>query len=382
MAIGSIIQAEQTKDENGSIWAGAFLWARPQVDDFARSSAESEWSRPTPPYRFDNTCIVRCAFDREDVEPPLPPVDPFIAGLFDDPEYADVLFRVEAVPQAPLAYLLCMKRLLVLRSRHFKTVFEAGFSESTAFVRLDPAKLARKTEGLYDGDADDFGAFEAAVLSTSAVDSRELADSEQEESSPQLAVAEGDSGEVHSDASEEEPPSASPDPLARQFLQVNLTGYSYPTYRALLYYYHTHDVHFLPSVSNYLVAHHDKEELPARNEWLAAKALAQRQTPQPCSPHALYRLADEHMDDAIKKRAKGFIIRGLTVENVAYEAFCQLSIDFDDFRDSVLEFLLDKWDEVKTTKAFKQAMSLLEGGQLPGGAAILSKIFERLVVKK
>ncbi|GAA5974665.1 hypothetical protein JCM11641_007048 [Rhodosporidiobolus odoratus] len=185
------------------------------------------------------------------------------------------------------------------------------------------------------------------------------------------------------DGSEGDKQIAPGDPDARPFLTIHIKNRSYVTYHALLYYLHAKDILFTPSISNDLVKQYEAKAKDAgtlpddKNTWLIVNAL--RDDPPPCNLHALYCLADEYLEDELRGLAKDFIVRSLTVENVAYEAFCVLSMDYDDSQQPVVKFLLDNWVKVRDTKASNQVVELLEAGKLPGGGAVFKKIFAGLV---
>ncbi|BGP20754.1 hypothetical protein JCM10213_004824 [Rhodosporidiobolus nylandii] len=175
--------------------------------------------------------------------------------------------------------------------------------------------------------------------------------------------------------------------MPRYLSQITIKRCSYATVRAFIEYLYTGDISFTPSLSDYLVekvqqnfqafSHSHLEQ--SQQGWLSWQA--QRSEPKPCNPHALYRLADRYLEEDLKERAKGFIVRSLTVENVAYEAFSALSVDFTDLQKPVLDFLLSHWDEVKNTTGMSNVRRLLASGYLPHGDEILGKVFDGLTKK-
>ncbi|GAA5884316.1 hypothetical protein JCM6882_002224 [Rhodosporidiobolus microsporus] len=156
------------------------------------------------------------------------------------------------------------------------------------------------------------------------------------------------------------------------------------TFRAFLKFLHGGNPHFCHSPSDYLVACQSPSaasSLPPLNVWI------ERDLPDfwlhLCQPHALYRLAHRYKENGMKKLAKGYILRSLTTENVAYEAFCQLSLDFpEDFQKPVIAFMLEHWNDVKSSKAFSQVLELFEAGDLPSGASVFTRLFDGLAARK
>ncbi|GAA5930106.1 hypothetical protein JCM10213_001002, partial [Rhodosporidiobolus nylandii] len=296
--------------------------------------------------------IIRCTFAKDpgaDFKPPFPA--DVAADLCNNADYADVAFRIRPSESSAASYILCTKLLLNKRSPHLKTLLDSGFSESSSLERVDPHTLTGAAAPLA-GDGNDFEVFEEALIPQAPAHVRT-------QSSPVVAVGRSRSPSTSSSGSPrkkqktDQPESNKADnhdsaEAALRFLQIiNITDRSYATYHSLLFFLHTGMTNFTPSVADYLVARSeaiekDKDAQPEeRNVWLTDAAL--REDPPPCNPHALYRLADEYLVDKLRELAKGFIIRSLTVENVAYEAFCQLSMEYDDFQKDVLVFLLANW---------------------------------------
>lgn len=113
----------------------------------------------------------------------------------------------------------------------------------------------------------------------------------------------------------------------------------------MLAYFHTGLVPFTSLPSDYLVAHqtaliaHENEEttelfdfespevwfsdsfdeLEGQREWNSIR---------PCSPHAMFRLADCYGIGELKELAKGRITRSFTIENVRAFLLCKLSITY------------------------------------------------------
>ncbi|BGP15725.1 hypothetical protein JCM10213_007980 [Rhodosporidiobolus nylandii] len=259
-----------------------------------------------------------------------------VSNLYNNLTYADVAFRVNISNSLP-SYLLSTKLVLIERCPHFKTVLTSGFSESAA-VSLDPQALSVRPQNVFEGDRQDFQAFENSL------------------SLP-----------------------------ARSLLQIEIQECSYSTFNSLLSFLHSGEVVFLPSTSNFLIAFQDEPrtqpDLPysiaERDTWLSANAESKNDT-LPCNPHALYRLADRYLLDDLKKLAKNSIVKGLTVQNAAYEAFSGLSRDSEDVQKDIVEFVLKNWKEVKLTRAWSQAIELLEEGQLSGGGTVFRRILDGL----
>ncbi|GAA5885555.1 hypothetical protein JCM6882_007467 [Rhodosporidiobolus microsporus] len=312
---------------------------------------------------------------------------------FNSDEAADVVFTIKS--QDSVGTIFASKQVLMSRSSYFRDLFSSNFSESK-LKRLAPQDGPRKPSNTLHGDVPDFQAFKE--LSSTGDEKEPVASG----LSPALTPAE-----------EGAPPGSWPED-SRLFREIKVEGSrraalshlqkestdfpscSYATYHALLFFLYTSCISFLPPTSDYLLTHQPPEgeslvpgawHAPApvhtdeeRDAWLLKNAL--NRDPAPCSPHAMYRLANRYLLDELKKIAQGYIIRSLTVENVAYEVFCTLSKDYETHQDEVLKFLLKNWDAVKKTRGWAQSMDLLEDGRLPGGTAVLKKIFDALAVKE
>ncbi|BGP15728.1 hypothetical protein JCM10213v2_003717 [Rhodosporidiobolus nylandii] len=309
---------------------GTALAGSQSFTDVDFSAARSSWGRASsikraelavPSVSKPNAFTFRCHLERS---PPMQQntfatTAPSLFGkTLDHPTYSDVVLRLQS-PEASGACILDNKLVLTQRCSYFRSLFTSGFSESST-VLLDPSALPGEPNDPLAGDISDFEAFEA-----------------------------------------------------------------YSTLDSLLFFLRTGKVCFLPSTGNYLIAFQDEGSshpysISGRNAWLN-KAVEGLGGPGFCNPHALYRLADRYLLGELKKLAKERIVRGLTVQNVGYEAFSCLSRDFEDVQKDAVEFVLKNWKEVKATRAWSQAMELLSEGHLPGGLDILRRVHEGLETK-
>ncbi|GAA6039845.1 hypothetical protein JCM8097_006760 [Rhodosporidiobolus ruineniae] len=278
----------------------------------------------------DNTITLR--FEIEPMKP-IKPLSPLPAAensallyeLFRQPAWADVAFLVQPLPSSQPCYLFASELVLRSRSSYFKNMFSSDFAEATP-IRLDLSTLPTRFKDALEGDEAEFYVFEEDFASG--------------------ALA---------------------------------------TLGALLLFLHGGKVNFLPSTSQHLKAHEEGEKkrysAVTREHWQKHEQ-STTQHPLACTPHALYRLADRYLLETLREVVKLELVDKLTVETVAYEMFSALSIDYEDVQKGILPFLLENWKEVKETRAWKQAMDLLEAGQLPGEpnlAGLPAKLKERIV---
>ncbi|GAA5992886.1 hypothetical protein JCM5350_008344 [Sporobolomyces pararoseus] len=96
----------------------------------------------------------------------------------------------------------------------------------------------------------------------------------------------------------------------------------------------------------------------------------------------MYRLADCYGIGELAHWTLGYIVRSLTVENVAYELFLPLSLDFEAVSEPILEFLVQNWEQVKNTKAFETVLESFSLGELARGKHIMARIFKLMRAPK
>ncbi|GAA6033611.1 hypothetical protein JCM8097_001482 [Rhodosporidiobolus ruineniae] len=334
-----------------------------------------------------NALLVRCTIEGRALKPPQRSFSPTsFKVLYDDPDLADVVFKLQNSPREPPKYLFGLKRVLEARCAYLRNLLLSGFDESRGRVDLDLHSLHTNPTTPFRGDINEFAAFDNLLPDYMTDESsharrrtRSQAPYEKDERSdrrprrlsetiapshlaaaPLLPTAgspehrptsvEADSAELSAAeaAGSSEPVSKKQKTgdAEKEAEQEKGKGKGpFATFDAFLFYFYTGRTSFLPSACDYLVAYNDDDFTRyrlARTAWLEGGK----------SP-------SDHT---------------LTVQNVAYEAFCLLSVDFEDFQKPVLEFLLEHWDEVKSTTAMQQVLSLLADGSLPDGAVILGKI--------
>ncbi|GAA6017405.1 hypothetical protein JCM10207_005623 [Rhodosporidiobolus poonsookiae] len=365
------------------------------------------------PIKDKNVLIIRCSLESDYIEP-LPPFSDYktLVGLFKSPDYADVAFEIESANDGQPVFLFATRLVLHDRSSHFRTMLQSGMSEATKRVGLNvKAHLARYIKHPQKGDKDEFAPFVQLLLpEAKAADEenavKKLAEPLAQATVPAASLKEEPAGVAPSSvqegaasdsaskptSTEEVPMPAEPAPGAvpkkpqqpsaaagRRLMHVKIEDCSYETFRALLKHMHDGAVHFLPSFATYLVYRQSFMPSPANeapislamwenahnDEWFQHRS----------SPHAVYRLADRYFVHSLKDIARKAIVRFLTPETAAYELFSQLSMDFTDVQKPILDYVHDNWDKVSSTSAMKTALELVGAGQLPGGAAVIGKLF-------
>ncbi|KAI8978849.1 hypothetical protein BD414DRAFT_421643 [Trametes punicea] len=117
-----------------------------------------------------------------------------------------------------------------------------------------------------------------------------------------------------------------------------------------------------------------------RKEWLAEWVRNNPGRPQPPSAKSVYRLADRLGLQELKERAFKHIIKSLTVENVAYEAFSAFAAAFEDVRKVEIAFMFDHWMDVRKG-ALLNIGQQLRLGKLPGFEEVWPMIIQNLVAE-
>ncbi|KAI0820427.1 hypothetical protein BC628DRAFT_1330305 [Trametes gibbosa] len=221
---------------------------------------------------------------------------------------------------------------------------------------------------------------------------------------------------------------ASPEVPGPKKAHIVVRDVAYTTYRAVLYYIYTDMIVFAPLSSTFLSissassqpgssapspqAALPSENLPApgltglggranqqqpsetaassistltgprtRKEWVTEWERNNPGRPRPPSAKSVYRLADRLGLQDLKDRASRHIIKSLTVENVAHEAFSAFSAAFEDVRKVQVAFMFDHWMEVRTG-ALANIGQLLRLGKLPGFEEVWPMILQNLVAEK
>ncbi|GAA5978850.1 hypothetical protein JCM11641_003586 [Rhodosporidiobolus odoratus] len=162
----------------------------------------------------------------------------------------------------------------------------------------------------------------------------------------------------------------------RARFEVIVTDAAYSTFRSLLNYLYTDSITFAPLASTYYVAkdHATAASLPfaysTRREYLLAHSPQLLQgsgsSVGACSSKAIYRLADKMGLTELKERAYEHVVQSLTAQNIVYEVFGSFSQRFDEIRRVEVAFLLEKWNDVRSSPQMRKVFDLLRTGRFPG----------------
>ncbi|GAA6017395.1 hypothetical protein JCM10207_005620 [Rhodosporidiobolus poonsookiae] len=381
-------------------YAGFYLAANPRAEDYQLASSTTKWARcesevtyrieliDVPPllrpatisasHRFTSnsddvgwknaisftnlqgplgpdflTLRLTITSPRSPTNAPISPPN-LALQLLNQPKLTDLVIRIEHGGKMAPSFILAQQDVLRKQSSHFRALLSSGFNESRKLVKLDPELLLSniRRDSPLAGDSADFAHF-ARFFDGGR------------RRGPGWAWSYGFGEEEESSEGETES-----------------FDFSYATCRALVEYFYSADVSLCPPASDFFVECNKKGHAYTSaadyERAMDGYCLRGAHRPTPCSPHALLRLADRYLENGLRQRAKSFILGSLTVQNVAYEAFSQLSLDFADIQKDVVAFLLEHWDEVKTSTAMEHVLEVIADGELPGGAEVLARIHQEL----
>ncbi|GAA5827155.1 hypothetical protein JCM5353_001005 [Sporobolomyces roseus] len=313
--------------------------------------------------------------------------DPVNLVHFDRASSADIAFRFSVSDASP-RYIFASKAILVAKSAYFETLFDSGFAETTDAASLNLEQVSSSSDKSFTFDKNKLRPFYTTtshdIAETSNVNGAEQHSKSMEETTE---LEDGSSRPCKRQRTEAE---GVEDEQKREkcIPFVDITERDFTTYRAMLAHLYTSIVPFTALPSDYLVARQEaldklenseSLEFPSPKEWFLDQfedLVDQRDWNgiEPCSPHAMFRLADCYGLEELRGLAKGRIERSLTVENVAYELFSPLSFDYDEIRDLAFEFFKKHWAEVKTTKALDIVLKKNSEGELPDAHELIKKI--------
>ncbi|GAA5850768.1 hypothetical protein JCM9279_003914 [Rhodotorula babjevae] len=188
----------------------------------------------------------------------------------------------------------------------------------------------------------------------------------------------------------------------RPRFEVVVTDAAYSTFRALLHFLYTDSISFTPLASTYYVAKDlaSSSGLPfpyaSRRAFLAAQApslavdahtgagagVKSAAHVGPASAKAVYRLADKMGLVELKERAYDHVVSSLTSQNIVYEVFGSFSSRFDEIRRVEVNFLLEKWNEVRAGPQMRKVFEYLRSpSRFPGFEDVWLDIVQNLEVR-
>ncbi|BGP22026.1 hypothetical protein Rt10032_c18g6015 [Rhodotorula toruloides] len=182
----------------------------------------------------------------------------------------------------------------------------------------------------------------------------------------------------------------------RPRFEVVVTDAAYSTYRALLHYLYTDSISFSPLASTYYVAkdYAATNSLPfpyaSRRAYLLAlsppsmsgiASSNESNAVAPCSAKAIYRLSDKMGLVELKERAFEHIVSSLNAQNIVYEVFGSFVSRFDEVRRVEVAFLLEKWNEVRSSPQMRKVFDYVRTARFPGFEDVWLEIVQNLEVR-
>ncbi|GAA5885241.1 hypothetical protein JCM3774_001830 [Rhodotorula dairenensis] len=267
-------------------------------------------------------------------------------------------------------------------------------SSTPPMQRQDSVRTERTEDGSdTEADAGDTtGANDAASLKSRYVDASSVPSSPIKPTSG--AARQGRTSSVT------KPPKSRPVDDRPRF-EVVVTDAAYSTFRGLLHYLYTDSIRFAPLASTYYAARDHAAATDQLFPWPSRRAFLLAHAPQsqsqaagagvgfgavgnaagPCSAKAIYRLADKMGLGELKERAYEHIVQSLTPQNVVYEVFGSFSTRFDEVRHVEVAYLLEHWNEVRSSAQMRTVFDYLRTSRFPGFEDVWFEIVQHLEVK-
>ncbi|GAA5988048.1 hypothetical protein JCM5350_004153 [Sporobolomyces pararoseus] len=329
-----------------------------------------------------------------------------LLDLFDNDMSADTVFALRRnsteASDDEICYLFALERVLVGASAFFQTLFQSDtVSEKVLDLQSLPHEVADLSNDLVDSELAPFYQVPTAEREGEQAEqdqSSSLSPPQLDENDPEEASGAGDAEPQNSQESDERPAkkikiesSVDPEPVTpsgRLYRVLDVCGEDFRTYEAMLGYWHCPVVRFLPLASDYLVEYDkragtDPDFEDARlwpSNWFEKESGPSPfpNARSPCSVYEMYRLGDRLELKELQDYSLDYIRRSLTTENVAYELFTPLSLDFERVRNAILKWFVKNWATVKKTKGFQTVLSKFSSGELSKGKDLMAQIFEML----
>ncbi|GAA5902960.1 hypothetical protein JCM6882_009655 [Rhodosporidiobolus microsporus] len=160
---------------------------------------------------------------------------------------------------------------------------------------------------------------------------------------------------------------------------ITVTDTAYSTYLAVLVYLYSHHISFAPLLSTFRTSSKARAfASPSRASSVTKIIKAHPALPPPTSPKSVYRLA--HLLDLadLASLALENLASQLTPQNAAYELYSDVATCYPAVRDVVLDYVVERWSEVKEAKATKEMEEKVDAGKLDGAAGTVMKLARKL----
>ncbi|TNY21051.1 hypothetical protein DMC30DRAFT_224128 [Rhodotorula diobovata] len=255
------------------------------------------------------------------------------------------LFFPAAVGRSDAA-LWTSESLLTLSSPYFRTLFSSDLAETVSAG----SKRARRP-----------------AASTRAVKDRSSAKSFEDSDDETDKLVVGTSDDALDD-------------IDFSYKQVVVTQAAYSTYRAVLLWMQTGFIAFAPLSSSFDSA---PEPLKRRTETLEAMHKEDPRLPYPVSPKSVYRLAHVlELQELESLAMRHFRKEALSLETAPAELFSELARDNVEWRTMILDWIMERWDEVEGCEGWTATMQRVEKGEIDGAASLMVEVLRRVAKRK
>ncbi|BGP45326.1 hypothetical protein JCM10450v2_001144 [Rhodotorula kratochvilovae] len=153
-----------------------------------------------------------------------------------------------------------------------------------------------------------------------------------------------------------------PQPTA-PYKRIMVKDTAYTTYRAVLLWMQTDHIEFAPLHSSF----RKDGETVAVAQAARLEAL-QQPSSSTSSSSSIYRLADLLSLDTLKSVALANYISQLTPQNAAHELYSDIAGCYAPVRDAILEYVVERWSEVKGAKATMEMQDKADACELSAEA--------------
>ncbi|TRM63990.1 hypothetical protein BD626DRAFT_263869 [Schizophyllum amplum] len=323
--------------------------------------------------------------------------------LSDNPAHADVEFIIPRRGQdMSAAKHIYASRQLLSRVEYFSSMFSSGFAEGACVTGSGTNEMSEPTAIFIDfDDSDDEDSIDDPVAEWASATSNSMISTSSGEQDVEVYSAstssatlpmlpQGAPSDMGSNASFR---SGNPGGEAAR-VKVVVRDVAYTTYLAMLYWIYTDRIVFAPLSSSFSTNSTNTVKTPmvtspntqtsssmptggsgsspvidskaTRRQWIAEWQANNPDRPAPCSAKAMYRLADRLGLDELRERACRHIMRGLNVDNIAYEVFSPFAATFDEIRKLQVKYFLENWSQVRSSESMRDVWQQIRNGRHPG----------------
>ncbi|KAL1743607.1 hypothetical protein HDZ31DRAFT_64858 [Schizophyllum fasciatum] len=322
--------------------------------------------------------------------------------LSDSPAHADVEFIIPRRGQdISAAKHIYASRQLLSRVEYFRSMFSSGFAEGVSMTGNGPSEMSDSTSSMlidFDDSDDEDNVDDDPVAEWASATSHSMVSTSSGEQDMEISASSssttlpvvsagglsGSGGNGNTEAKD----------VDNSRVKVVVRDVAYNTYLAMLYWIYTDRIVFAPLSSSFSTnvppnmtvktpvvtspSTQSSSNMPnnsptaaidtkaTRRQWIAEWQANNPDRPAPCSAKAMYRLADRLGLDELRERACRHIMRGLCVDNIAYEVFSPFAATFDEIRKLQVKYFLENWSQVRSSEGMREVWQQIRNGRHPG----------------